>query len=65
MSGTVVTQLPDAGTAQVHQGDVLVIDRNPADKALAFLRDPEGRAPDPSIFLGPVLQVIHRKFGRT
>jgi ATP-dependent Clp protease ATP-binding subunit ClpB len=39
-------------TAQVHQGDVLVIDRNPADKALAFLRDPERRAPDPSIFVG-------------
>jgi ATP-dependent Clp protease ATP-binding subunit ClpB len=38
-------------TAQVHQGDVLVIDRNPADKALAFLRDPERRAPDPSIVL--------------
>ena len=39
-------------TAQVHQGDVLVIDRNPADKALAFLRDPERRVPDPSIFAG-------------
>jgi ATP-dependent Clp protease ATP-binding subunit ClpA len=39
-------------TAQVHQGDVLVIDRNPADKALAFLREPERRAPDPSIFVG-------------
>ncbi len=38
-------------TAQVHHGDVLVIDRNPADKALAFLRDPERRAPDPSIFV--------------
>jgi ATP-dependent Clp protease ATP-binding subunit ClpA len=37
-------------TAQVHEGDVLVIDRNPADKALAFLRDPEG-AVDPSIIL--------------
>jgi ATP-dependent Clp protease ATP-binding subunit ClpB len=50
-------------TAQVHQGDVLVIDRNPADKALAFLRDPERRAPDPSIFLGrysgqPTQQVL-------
>jgi ATP-dependent Clp protease ATP-binding subunit ClpB len=39
-------------TSQVHQGDVLVIDRNPVDKALAFSRDPEGRAPDPSIFVG-------------
>ena len=38
-------------TAQVHEGDVLVIDRHPADKALAFLRDPERRAPDPSIVL--------------
>jgi ATP-dependent Clp protease ATP-binding subunit ClpA len=38
-------------TAQVHEGDVLVIDRNPADKALAFLRDPERQAPDPSIVL--------------
>jgi ATP-dependent Clp protease ATP-binding subunit ClpA len=50
-------------TAQVHQGDVLVIDRNPADKALAFLRDPEKRAPDPSIFVGrytgqPTQQVL-------
>jgi ATP-dependent Clp protease ATP-binding subunit ClpB len=26
-------------TAQVHEGDVLVIDRHPADKALTFLRD--------------------------
>src|SRR5271170_4389096 len=38
-------------TAQVHQGDVLVIDRHPADKALAFLQDPEKRAVDPSIIL--------------
>ncbi len=50
-------------TAQVHQGDVLVIDRNPADKALAFLRDPERRAPDASIFVGrysgqPAQQVL-------
>ncbi len=42
-------------TAQVHEGDVLVIDRHPADKALAFLRDSEGRAPDPSIFVGRYL----------
>ena len=49
-------------TAQVHQGDVLVIDRNPADKALAFLRDPERRAPDASIFVsrysGPPTQQV-------
>jgi ATP-dependent Clp protease ATP-binding subunit ClpA len=38
-------------TAQVHEGDVLVIDRNPADKALAFLRDPQKPAVDPSIIL--------------
>ena len=38
-------------TAQVHEGDVLVIDRHPADKALAFLRDPERRAVNPSIIL--------------
>jgi len=39
-------------TAQVHQGDALLIDRDPAaDKGLAFLRDPERRAPDPSIIL--------------
>src|SRR5246500_1100856 len=38
-------------TAQVHEGDVLVIDRHPADKALAFSRDPERQAPDPSIVL--------------
>jgi ATP-dependent Clp protease ATP-binding subunit ClpB len=42
-------------TAQVHEGDVLVIDRHPADKALAFLRDSEGRDPDPSIFVGRYL----------
>jgi ATP-dependent Clp protease ATP-binding subunit ClpB len=38
-------------TAQVHEGDLLVIDRRPADKALAFLRDPERQDPDPSIVL--------------
>jgi ATP-dependent Clp protease ATP-binding subunit ClpB len=38
-------------TAQVHEGDVLVIDRHPADKALAFLRDSERRVPDASIVL--------------
>jgi ATP-dependent Clp protease ATP-binding subunit ClpB len=38
-------------TAQVHEGDVLLIDRHPADKALAFSRDLESRAPDPSVVL--------------
>jgi ATP-dependent Clp protease ATP-binding subunit ClpA len=38
-------------TAQAHEGDVLVIDRHPADKSLAFLRDPEKPAVDPSIIL--------------
>jgi ATP-dependent Clp protease ATP-binding subunit ClpB len=38
-------------TAQVHEGDVLVIDRRPADKALTFLRDLEKPAIDPSIIL--------------
>lgn len=38
-------------TAQVHEGDVLVIDRHPADQALVFSRDPERRDPDPSIVL--------------
>jgi ATP-dependent Clp protease ATP-binding subunit ClpB len=38
-------------TAQVREGDVLVIDRHPADKALAFLRDSERQAPDASIVL--------------
>src|SRR5258706_1338825 len=38
-------------TAQVQEGDVLVIDRHPADKALAFLRDTEKRAVGPSIIL--------------
>jgi ATP-dependent Clp protease ATP-binding subunit ClpA len=39
-------------TAQVHQGEALLIDRDPAaDKGLAFLRDPERRAPNPSIVL--------------
>jgi ATP-dependent Clp protease ATP-binding subunit ClpB len=34
-------------TAQVHQGDALLIDRDPAaDKGLAFLRDPERGFPD-------------------
>jgi ATP-dependent Clp protease ATP-binding subunit ClpB len=38
-------------TAQIHQDDVLVIDRNPEDRALAFLRDSERRSPDPSVVL--------------
>jgi ATP-dependent Clp protease ATP-binding subunit ClpB len=38
-------------TAQVHEGDVVVIDRYAADKALAFLREPERQVPDPSIIL--------------
>jgi ATP-dependent Clp protease ATP-binding subunit ClpA len=38
-------------TAQVREGDVLVIDRHPVDKTLTFLRDPERQAPDPSIVL--------------
>ncbi len=42
-------------TAQVREGDVLVIDRHPADKALAFLRDSERQAPDPSIFVSSYL----------
>jgi ATP-dependent Clp protease ATP-binding subunit ClpB len=31
-------------TAQVHQGDVLVIDRHPGERGLAFLRDTEKRS---------------------
>jgi ATP-dependent Clp protease ATP-binding subunit ClpA len=38
-------------TAQVHEGDVLVIDRHPADKTLAFVRESEKVAPHPSIVL--------------
>src|SRR5579862_1696395 len=38
-------------TAQVHQGDELVIDRHPREEALAFLRDPERRNSGPSITL--------------
>src|SRR6201982_614859 len=38
-------------TAQVHEGDVLVIDRHPADRTLAFLRDTESQDPDPRIVL--------------
>jgi hypothetical protein len=34
-------------TAQVQQGDAVLIDRHPADKGLAFLRDRERRASDP------------------
>jgi ATP-dependent Clp protease ATP-binding subunit ClpB len=50
-------------TAQVHQGDVLVIDRRPSEKVLAFLREPDRRASDSSIFVGrhfgePTQQVL-------
>jgi ATP-dependent Clp protease ATP-binding subunit ClpB len=38
-------------TAQVHEGDVLVIDRHPVDQALTFLRDPERQVPDLGIVL--------------
>ena len=38
-------------TAQVQEGDALVIDRHPADRALVFLRDQEMPAVDPSIIL--------------
>jgi ATP-dependent Clp protease ATP-binding subunit ClpB len=54
-------------TAQVHEGDVLVIDRHPNDKTLTFLRDPERQAPD----LGIVLvgrhagQLAQEAFART
>src|SRR6201987_3153667 len=37
-------------TAQVHQGDVLVIDRRPSEKVLAFLRESDRRASDSSNF---------------
>ena len=32
-------------TAQVHQGDVLLIDWNPGEEELTFMRDPEQRSP--------------------
>jgi ATP-dependent Clp protease ATP-binding subunit ClpB len=54
-------------TAQVHEGDVLVIDKHPVDKTLTFLRDPERQAPD----LGIVLvgrhagQLAQEAFART
>ena len=38
-------------TAQVHQGDMLLIDRHPGDKGLAFSRDAERRLSDPRIAL--------------
>jgi len=38
-------------TAQVHQGDTLLIDRHPGDKGLAFSRDTEGRFTNPRIAL--------------
>ena len=50
-------------TAQVHQGDVLVIDRRPSEKVLAFLRESDRRASDSSIFVArhsgePTQQVL-------
>jgi ATP-dependent Clp protease ATP-binding subunit ClpB len=38
-------------TAQVHQGDVLVIDRHPREEGLLFLRDTETRYSGPSLEL--------------
>src|SRR5215467_13778000 len=38
-------------TAQVHQGDTLLIDRHPGDKGLAFSRDTERRLSNPSAIL--------------
>jgi len=38
-------------TAQVHQGDMLLIDRHPGDKGLAFSRDTERRFSDPRVVL--------------
>ena len=50
-------------TAQVHQGDVLVIDWRPNEKVLAFFRESDRRASDSSIFVGrhsgePTQQVL-------
>src|SRR5713101_7058322 len=36
-------------TAQVHQGDALVIDHHPGEQGLVFLRDAENRSADPKI----------------
>ena len=38
-------------TAQVHQGDALLIDRHPGDKGLAFSRDTERSFSDPRVAL--------------
>jgi ATP-dependent Clp protease ATP-binding subunit ClpA len=38
-------------TAQVHQGDMLLIDRHPGDKGLAFSRDTGRRFSDPRVAL--------------
>src|SRR5215813_6176331 len=38
-------------TAQVHQGDMLLIDRHPGDKGLAFSRDTERSFSDPRVAL--------------
>jgi ATP-dependent Clp protease ATP-binding subunit ClpB len=50
-------------TTQVQEGDVLVIDRHPADRALVFLREQEKPAVDPNIifpsrYAGPVTQQV-------
>jgi hypothetical protein len=50
-------------TGQVREGDVLVIDRRPSEKVLAFLQEPDRRASDSSIFVGrhfgePTQQVL-------
>jgi hypothetical protein len=46
---------------------VLVIDRHPADKALAFIRDPETQTPDPSIVLAGThaVQLTREALART
>jgi len=36
-------------TAQVHQGDALVIDHHPGEQGLVFLRDAENRSADPKV----------------
>jgi len=36
-------------TAQVHQGDALVIDHHFGEQGLVFLRDPENLSADPKI----------------
>ena len=43
-------------TGQVHPGDVLVIDRCPSEKVLAFLRESDWRTSDSSIFAEETLR---------